>query len=953
MYKFLILSWFILALTVACSPKLAQPKDPAACEPIGTITPVEEKMSSLPKDPSVKIGKLANGLTYYIKANPKPEKRAELRMAVKAGSMQEDPDQQGLAHFVEHMAFNGTTHFTKNEMIDYLESVGTRFGPDLNAYTSFDETVYMLQVRTDLEDQFDKGMLILRDWAGEVSFDDNEIDKERGVVISEWRSGLSPDQRMSQKSLPLEYYKSRYAERLPIGHPDTVRNAKYDAVRRFYRDWYRPDLMAVVVVGDIDPVKVEAQIISQFGDLTGPAVIREKVPASFPPHEETFARVITDAEATNSGVSVSYKHKFRPVENILDFRDRLVYNLYNRMLGRRLTEISRQANPPFIFGFSGYGQDVGELATYSSFASAEAKNIQRAYKTLLEENQRVLLHGFTDTELEREKAAFMRQAEQNVLEQDKQESNRIVGRLISNFLTDAPMPDAMQTLDMYKSMMPTITNFEISQLASKWITDNNRVVIVTGPDKDKALLPDSTMLVKMMKDISQEQMDAYVDVDVSAPLLAGSFPAKQVMNVTHDANLDIYHWEFANGVHVTAKPTTFKNDEILMSAYSQGGHSLYNLNMYPSARSASAVVGSSGLGSFNATALDKKLSSLRVNVSPFISERYEGLSGSASVSDKETMMQLIYSYVTDYRKDTTALNSYVSREKSRYTNLLANPQNWFFDKLSRITSGNNPRRGLPPMESYDKINMDEIMNVYHDRFADVSDMDFFFVGNFNVDTLQLLTSRYLGALPGNGRKENWKDVGDRYPAGIVDSTYNRGEAPKSLVQIIYHGEATFNPDSAYVLQSLVEIARIKLREELREEESGVYGVSVSGGLSKYPINQYSINISFNADPPKTNDLVNAAKMVIAKMKDEIDPADIAKVTETQRQGRIKDLQQNQFWMGNFINSWMNGTDLSQQVELAKLEERIARLNKDVLLRAARKYFNNKEVISLAMFPDKT
>lgn len=953
MYKFRIFIWLAIALTAACSPKIAQPKDSTVCEPIGKPIPVVEKMSSLPIDPSVRIGTLANGLTYYIKANHKPENRAELRVAVKAGSMQEDPDQQGLAHFIEHMAFNGTSHFSKNELVNYLESVGTRFGPDLNAYTSFDETVYMLQVRTDLQDQFDKGMLILRDWAGGVTFDDQEIDKERGVVISEWRSGLSPDQRMSQKSLPFEYYKSRYAERLPIGDPDIVKNASYDVVRRFYKDWYRPDLMAVVVVGDFDVDKVEAQIKTQFGDLVAPPVIRTKEPETFPPHDETFARVITDPEATNSGIQIAYKHKYTQAENILDYRDRLVYNLYNRMLGRRLTEISRQANPPFIFGYSGYGQDVGELSTYSSFASAEAKNIQRAFKTLLEENQRVLLHGFTDTELDREKASMMRQAEQSVLEQDKQESGRIIGRLIANFLTDAPMPDATQTLEMYKSLMPTITNFEISQLASKWITDKNRVIIVTGPDKDKSLLPDSITLVTMLKDVSQEQIPAYVDIDVSAPLLAGSFSAKPVLNFTHDTNLDVYRWEFANGVHVTAKPTLFKNDEILMSAYSPGGTSLYDLNKYPSARSASAVINSSGLGTFDATALDKKLSGLRVGVTPFIQERYEGLSGSSSVADKETMMQLIYSYVTAYRKDTVALNSFVSREKSRYTNLLANPQNWFFDKLSRITSGNNPRRGFPPMESFDKINMDDIINIYHDRFADVSDMDFFFVGNFDIDSLQLLTSRYLGALPGGGRKETWKDVGDRYPSGVVDSTFNRGEAPKSLVQIIFHGADTFNPDSAYVLQSLIEIARIKLREELREDKGGVYGVQVSGGQSKYPINQYSIQISFNADPPRTNELIAAAKEVISKLKMDIDPVDIEKITETQRQGRVKDLQQNQFWMSNFINSWMNGTDLTSQIQQAKLEERISHLNKDVLLKAARKYFNNKEVISLSMFPDKS
>ena len=940
----------ILAIAFSYNPILAQPKAQFQSMPRDNAV---EQVDPMPMDPTIKIGKLDNGLTYYIRVNKKPEHRAELRMAVKAGSMQEDEDQQGLAHFVEHMAFNGSAHFSKNELVNYLETVGSRFGPDLNAYTSFDETVYMLQVRTDVKDQFDKGMLILRDWADGISFEDEEIDKERGVVVSEWRSGLSPEQRMNQQSLPMVYYKSRYAERLPIGDPEIVKHAPYDATRRFYKDWYRPDLMAIVVVGDIDPKQVEEQIKNQFGSMTPSATAREKVAATFPPHKETLARVITDQEATNSNVEIMYKHKFSQVTNTQDYRERLVHNLYNRMLGRRLSEFTRLSEPPFIFGFSGYSQDVGELGVYNSFAITEAKNINRALVTLLEENQRVLLHGFTDTELEREKAAIMRQAEQNVLEQDKQESNRIVGRLISHFLVGTPIPDASQVLDLYKSMITTISLTEVSQLASQWITDHDRVIIVTGPEKDKGLLPDSTQLIKLLNDISQQSMKPYVDVDVSAPLLTGAFPPMKVMKMTYDSLLEIYQWEFANGVHVTAKPTTFKNDEILMSAYSPGGHSLYDMALYPSSRSASAVISNSGVGSFNATALEKKLSGLRVNVSPFIFERYEGLSGTSSVDDQETMMQLIYSYVTAYREDSVALNSFVNREKARYTNLLSNPQNWFFDKVARMSSGNHPRRGLPPLDSYDQIRLDEIMDVYKDRFKDVSDMDFFFVGNFDPDSLQRLTSKYLGALPGKGRKETWKDVGDRYPAGVIDSSFHRGEAPKSLVQIIYHGADAYSPDDAYVLQSLIDVARIKLREELREEEGGVYGVSIFGGLNKYPINQYSIQISFNAEPSKADELVKAAKAVIAKLKQEIDPADIVKITEAQRQGRIKDLKQNQFWMNNFITSWMYGVDMGQQVQLDTLEERISRLDKDVLMKAAQKYFNEKEVIGVTMFPEKS
>jgi zinc protease len=810
----------------------------------------------------------------------------------------------------------------------------------------------MIQVRTDDTAQFNKGLLILKDWSNGVAFDGTEIDKERGVVVSEWRSSLSPEQRMQQEYLPMMYYNSRYAKRLPIGDPEIVNHAPYDVVKRFYADWYRPELMAVMVVGTIDPAQIENQLKAQFSNVTSKTTARKKESNAVPAHDKTFARVITDPEATNANVQIIYNHTYNKTLSTEDYRQRLCESLYNRMLGRRLSDISKEADPPFIFGYTGFGQDVGDLANYSSYASAAPKNIRRAYVTLLEENQRVLQHGFTDGELAREKANILRQAEQNVLEESKLESSRVVQRLVYHFLEDNPIPSPTQHFEMYKSMMPTITKEELNQFAKKWITDRNRVIIITGPEKDLAMYPDSTELVRLLKESENKSMTPYEDVDVSAPLLPGKFPPNPVATSSYDSNMDVHHWSFANGVQVSAKATTFKNDEILMNAYSIGGHSLYGDQLYPSARSTSSVVGTSGIGSYNASGLEKKLAGLRVGASPFIFERYEGINGSSSVKDAETLMQMTYSYIRNYREDTTALNSYLSRERAMFANLLSNPQNWYSDKVTRIVSQNHPRRGFPSLESYDQIKMDDIMMIYKDRFKDVSDMHFFFVGNFDIDSLKLLTSRYLAALPGGGRKEMWKDVGDRYPEGKIDSVYYRGEAPKSLVQLIYHGPDEFDPDTSYLLQSLIELARIKLREELREEEGGVYGVSIGGGQTKYPIEQYSIRISFNADPPRTTELTESAKKVIQRIKESVSDADITKVTETQRQGRIKDLQQNQFWMSAFINSWMNDLDMNQMTQLATLEKRIAGLHKEVLQKAARKYFADDDLISVIMFPEK-
>jgi zinc protease len=476
---------------------------------------------------------------------------------------------------------------------------------------------------------------------------------------------------------------------------------------------------------------------------------------------------------------------------------------------------------------------------------------------------------------------------------------------------------------------------------------------VTGPEKDRSILPDSAALIAIMNEVNASSPGPYIDIDVSAPILSGNFTGKPVVQYSTDTTYGLYHWQFANGVKVTAKPTTFKNDEILMNAYSEGGHSQYATSMYPSARSASTVVGSSGVGNYNAIGLDKKLTGLRVNVSPFITERYEGFSGSSSVSELETMMQLTYAYATAFREDSVALNAYVNREKGMFANILANPGNWFTERVTKITTQNHPRRGFPTLESYEEISMDDIMSIYKDRFADLSDMHFFFVGNFEPDSLQKLTSRYLGALPGTNRKETWKDVGERMPSGKIDSTFHRGAAPKSLVQLVYHGSDIFHPDSGYVLQSLIDVARIKLREELREEEGGVYGVSISGGQTQFPIEQYAIRISFNAEPGRTAALVESAKNVIEKLKMEITSEDIHKVTETQRQGRIRDLQQNQFWMSSLVNSWINKVLVKEYLSSEVLETRIARLNEAILKRAAAKYFNNSELISVVMYPEKT
>lgn len=914
--------------------------------------PDAELQIQIPLDPHVRTGELSNGLHYYIRKNEKPENRAELRLAVKAGSIQEDADQLGLAHFVEHMAFNGTEHFTKNELIDYLESVGTRFGPDLNAYTSFDETVYMLQVRTDDQEQFDKGLTVLEDWAGGLLFDEEEIDKERGVVVSEWRTRLSANQRMQQKYFPVMFHKSRYAERLPIGDPEIVGKADYATIRRFYEDWYRPDLMAVVVTGDVDVDSIEHVIIDRFASLENPGNPRARKEYPVPPHEETLVVVCSDREASFTNVRIMYKHPEQEVRDLGDYRQNLKRRLYNRMLNARLYELNSTADPPFVFASSGYGGSVGNIDTYYSFAMVPEGGVIRGFEALLAENFRVLRHGFVGSELERQKEEMLRSAEQRVKEKDRLESGDLARRYISHFLDQSPVPGAEKTLELYERFLPGITVDEVNALAEKWLTDENCVIILTGPGKEESPLPGEEELLNVLADVKTWDIAPYADEVVEAEFLEEEFePVAVTRETVLDSALDIHMFELENGVRVMYKHTDLKNDEILMGAYSLGGHSLYDNEEYYSARAIGSVMRESGLSDLTAPQLEKIMAGTRVNVGPFVSERYEGFNGNCSVEDFELMFQLIHAYAVDPRFHEDGLHAYLKKQQAIYANLLSNPRNYFGDEVSRLRYNNHPRRAFPKPEHLEYVELEVVEDIYEDRFADMSDFTFFFTGNFDPDTLKSYSAQYLGNLPSTHREETWKDVGIDYPEENTDTTFYRGEAPKSIAQIIYHGPFDWNKENVFNLRALIDYLRIQLRETLREDMGGVYGVSVYGGPGKEPP-RYSISISFNADPPRTQELMGAAYDVLNKaMNGEISEEDLQKVKETQRQTRVKNMEENRYWHSGMIDYWHGESDL-QDLTLETLNEKLDALSGKDLQEMANTCFNQGARIEAVLHPGK-
>jgi len=891
-------------------------------------------------------------MTYYIKKNSKPENRAELRLALKAGSIVEDEDQQGLAHFVEHMAFNGSKNFKKNELVNYLESVGTKFGPDLNAYTSFDETVYMLQVRTDDKELLDNGLLVMEDWAGGISFDNIEIDKERGVVISEWRTRLSPDQRMQKVTFPQMYYNSQYAKRLPIGKPEIIENADYETIKRFYQDWYRPNLMALVVVGDIDVNVMEKKIIADFSKLKNPEIPRERTTFKVPNHKETIVSIASDEESAFTRIRLMYKHDHVSNANEEDYRASLIRSLYNRMLGARLQELTKTEEPPFTFASSRYSSDVGSLDTYSSFAFVAEGGASKGLEALLNENERVLRYGFQASEMKRAIEQMNTSAKTALKEKGKRESKRLSMKFVYNFLENIPILNEDQTLERYQKYLPTITLDEVNMLAKKWITDENRVVVVTGPYRPDAPVITEEKVRSLLTKVKNTELTPYEDNTSDEPLFDKELIAKPIKSQVSMSSVGITELVLDNGVKVILKPTDFKNDEIMMNAHSPGGSSLYNDKDYHNAELAADIIEESGLSNFNAIQLGKKLTGKVVSAYPYISELYEGMRGSCSPDDLEVMLQLTNLYFTSPRKDEATFNSYITKEKSILKNLMSDPRFYFGNLVQEIKYNNNVRRKYTTVGDLEKLDLDRMYAIYQERFADADDFTFTFVGNFDVSNITPMLSKYLGTLPTLPTSEKFNDLSIDLVAGAVEKNIKKGKAPKTNVNITYHGEYDWDKKTNYQLKSMVDVMRIKLRESMREDKGGVYGVRVSSNTQKIPQEKYSITISFNSDPDKTEELLDTALQDIGNMMSNgPDVADVDKVKETQRQEQIKQLKENRFWMSS-IQQLLKLDDDLEDISMEKMDNARNSLTPAQIQDAAKNFFNAKQRIQIIMEPEE-
>jgi zinc protease len=905
--------------------------------------------AQMPTDPSLIEGQLDNGLRYFIKKNGKPENRAELRLVINAGSIMEDEDQLGLAHLLEHLAFNGTEDFPKLDLVNYLEGIGMRFGPDLNAYTSFDETVYMLQVPTDSLNQMAMGFKILENWAHKVSLEGEEIDKERGVVVEEWRLGQGAGQRIFDKQIPVLFKGSRYAERLPIGSMDIIENADHETVRRFYRDWYRPDLMAVVAVGDFDPVDIESRIKSLFSSIPKRAGTRERKVYDVPGHSEVLYAIASDPEATRSSVNILFKHAARVDRTAGEYRENIVERIYHEMLNARFSELSQTADAPFLYAFStkwGWARTSEMIALGAGVVDG---GIPAGLEAVLIEGERVRRHGFTKTELDRAKKSILKSMETLYHEKDKQESRGYASELIRHFLEEEAVSGIEYEYQLYKETVPGIGLKEVNALAQQFITDDNRVVMASGPEKEGVTVPDEAELAAVMASISTLNIQPYIDNVSTDPLISELPTAGKVVEKKYHEDIDTYELRLSNGVRVVLKSTDFKNDEILFQAYSPGGYSVFQDEDLVTGKMADKLMDYSGLGNFSLMDLQKLMAGKDVATTPYINALYEGLRGSVSPNDLEMLFQMIYLQFTASRQDEEAVAALMTQFRSQLENKSLSPEAAYGDTLAATMNRYHHRRQPMTVEKLGLVDLNRAQELYDERFEDAGDFTFLFVGSFKIETMLPFITQYLASLPATGRNETWVDEGVMIPEGKIEKEVKRGVEPKSRTRIIFPGKFDYSRQNRYDMYSMMQVLNIRLREVLREDMGGVYGVSVWASMSKEPQAEYSLNVTFGCAPDRVQELTDAVLAEIKKIMSEApDQTNIDKVKEAQRREREINIQTNSYWLNSLAVYYREGRELS---DFMKFNELIDGFSAEDARAAAAKYFDLDNMIQVTLNPE--
>jgi zinc protease len=943
----LVLSFVAAGLTLVA----AQQRPSVATSPSSSSGPwmTVPLSAPVPVDPRITIGYLPNGLRYYIRANPRPYRRAELRLVVNVGSVVEDADQLGLAHFLEHMAFNGSEHFAKQDLINFMASIGMRLGPGVNADTSFDETVYKLHVPTDNPEAMAKAFLFFADLAHRLSFDPDAIEKERGVVIEEWRQGRGADARMQDKQFPILLKGSRYAERLPIGTPDSIRTFKPDALKRFYKDWYRPDLMAVVAVGDFDKGAVEKLIKDNFGPIAAADNPRQRPAFEVPDHPDTLFAIATDQEETMTTVGVYNMLPLREQTSVGAYRQQQVERLYTNMLNARLAELTLRQNPPFLRAGTQRGLFVRTKEAATLMALVREDGIESGLSALVTESARAARFGFTTGELERERREVLRNYEGAFAERDKEESADLAAEFIRNYSQKEPIPGITYEYGLVQRFIPEITLDEVNKVAREW-AGGSRVVLVNAPQKDGLVVPPPAQLATVLKGATERDIKPYVDVAGGTALLDQPPKAGSIVNVTSRDAFGIVEWELSNGAKVILKPTNFKEDEVVFRATSPGGTSLAADKDYVAAMTAGQVIGAGGLGKFDVIQLRNLLAGKAASVTPYIGDTDEGVAGGASPKDLETMFQLIYLTFTAPRADPAVFEALKGQMKAMFANQQASPDWAFRHMLQSTMTQDHPRARMMTPEMVNEMDLQKSFAFYKDRFADASDFTFVFAGNFDLAVMRPMVELYVASLPSLRRAEKWRDVGIRPPKGVVEKVVRKGIEPKSEVNVVFAGPMTFDSQQDVALNALALVLENRLRLTLREALRGTYGVSVDASADNVPDQEFNVTIDFGCDPQRTEELVKSVFRDIETLKAKgVTEQELGDTREGLLRQHESDLAQNNHLVAEIVARYREGQDVAGFFTLPAAYQH---LTATAIQEAAKKYLDTGNYVRVTLLPEK-
>ena len=877
----------------------------------------------LPVDKNVRIGQLDNGLTYYIRHNKLPENRAEFYIAQKVGSILEEPQQRGLAHFLEHMAFNGTKNFPGDDkglgVIPWCETVGIKFGTNLNAYTSIDETVYNISnAPIDRTGVLDSCLLILHDWSNYILLKDDEIDKERGVIREEWRSRNSGMLRVYTDLLPTIYQGDKYADCMPIGSIDVINNFPYKDIRDYYHKWYRPDLQGIVIVGDIDVDTVEAKLKAVFADVQKPVNPAERTYYPVTDNKEPIVAIGTDKEVDDPSIEIYFKQDATPdseKNNVGYLASQYMTSMISSMLNARLSELVQSANPPFTRA-SSYYSDFFVAKTKEAFAlsaSSKADGIETALKTLLQETERARRFGFTESEYARARANYLQSLESAYNEREKTKHGSYVREYVQNFLNGEPIPGIEAEYAMMNQLAPNIPLQAMNMVMQQLVPDSNQVVIIAGPAKEGLKYPTKEEVINLLKGMKDLDLQAYVDKVSDEPLMKEAPKGGKIIS---EKEGDIYgstKLVLSNGVTVYVKKTDFKADEIRMKGTSLGGKSIFPDKDALNFAVMDNVIAVGGLGNFSQVDLTKVLAGKKVSVNAGLGATTENVFGTCSPKDFETMMQLTYLTFTAPRKDAEAFESFKNRMKAQLESAQANPLSSINDSLQKAMYNNHPRVVMMKPEMVDQIDYDRILEMYNDRFKDASDFTVYFVGNIDLETAKPLIAEYLGALPAINRKETFKDTKMSIRKGVYKNEYAKEQqTPTATIVFLYSGKAPYTLKNDILLSFATQVLDMVYTEEVREKEGGTYGVNCFGDLQKYPKEQLLLQIVFQTDPAKKDKLAGIVVDELKKLAAE-GPSDVhlQKVKEYMLKKYADNQKENGYWMNNLNDYFYYGMDMTE------------------------------------------